>query len=254
VSSPSAHTATQRPFYAGHADAYDLLITDPAGPWVDAVHDRLVRAGRPAASILDAGCGTGRHAAGLIARGHHVDLVDASPALLARAAGRCPSARAFRADLCALSLDRTYHAVTCRGVLNDMVTDQERDAVLRSLAGALCGGGLLLLDVREEAASRERADGVPRTRTVEVGPGRTLTFTSTTTWRDGALHVEEHYDAGPGPGPSGRSSYRFVMRPWSRSELHRRLTRAGFGDIEIAGGAGRRTPDRLFVAAARMTY
>ena len=76
VTSHSAAVSRTRPFYARHAQAYDLLVTDPVEPWVQAVHERLVRAGRPATWILDAGCGTGRHAAALTALGHHVDLAE----------------------------------------------------------------------------------------------------------------------------------------------------------------------------------
>lgn len=83
MSSPSANVATKRPFYARHADAYDALITDPVDPWADAVHSHLARTGVACATLLDAGCGTGRHANGLIQRGHVVELLDASEELLA---------------------------------------------------------------------------------------------------------------------------------------------------------------------------
>jgi 2-polyprenyl-3-methyl-5-hydroxy-6-metoxy-1,4-benzoquinol methylase len=69
---------------------------------VEAVHERLLAGGWPSAVVLDAGCGNGRHAAALAARGHHVDLADASQRLLAQAASRNPSALAVHADLCAL--------------------------------------------------------------------------------------------------------------------------------------------------------
>jgi 2-polyprenyl-3-methyl-5-hydroxy-6-metoxy-1,4-benzoquinol methylase len=128
VSSDSAQVSETRPFYADHADAYDLLVTDPVEPWVEAVHERLVSRGWPSAVVPDAGCGTGRHAAALAAKGHRVDLADASARLLAQAAARHPSARALHVDLCTLSADTAYDAVMCRGVLNDMTTDAERDA------------------------------------------------------------------------------------------------------------------------------
>lgn len=227
----SARTSTERPFYAAHAAAYDQLITDPVEPWVEAVDARLPRGAR----VLDAGCGTGRHAAALIALGHRVDLADASVPLLGIAARRCPTARAHLADLCTLRLPSPYDAVTCRGVLNDMVTDAERDAVIRSLAGALAPGGRLLLDVREAEASRERADGVPHRR-----QAADLTFTATTTWADGLLQVHEQY---------GTTTYDFTMRPWTAGELIERLRAAGLRTIEIHPGAGRKTPDRLFVVA-----
>jgi SAM-dependent methyltransferase len=237
VASLSARTSSERPFYARHADAYDLLISEPVGPWVDAVHDRL----RSPCSVLDAGCGTGRHAAGLIARGHSVDLVDASAEL---------SARTFLADLCEMETPSVYDAVTCRGVLNDMITDQERTSAVRTLARSLAPGGLLFLDVREEQASRRRADGVPRSRQVDLGAGSALTFTACTTWSQGMLQVEEQYDLVAPGTPTQRSSYAFTMRPWTEQELRAVLGDCGLRNVEIGAGVGRRTPDRFFVVAS----
>jgi SAM-dependent methyltransferase len=146
VSSASARVSRARPFNADYAEAYNLLVTDPVEPWAEAVHDRLLAGGWPSAAVLDAGCGTGRHAAALAAKGHHVDLADTSERLLAQAASRNPSALALHADLCALAVSRKYQAVTCRGVLNDMTTDAERDAALQGLRRALSGSGVLMLD------------------------------------------------------------------------------------------------------------
>jgi SAM-dependent methyltransferase len=251
VRSPSARTSQSRPFYAEHAWAYDHLITDPTEPWVAAVHERLIRSDLSGASVLDAGCGTGRHAAALTARGYRVDLADASGELLRQAAGRCPSARTFQVDLCALEVEPTYQAVVCRGVLNDMTTDGERDAVLCSFAGSLREGGLVLLDVREKDKSRERADGPPHRQTVDLGGRKRMTFTSTSTWDAGLLLVREEYELAVDGEPSRLSSYEFVMRPWTRMELCERLVRAGFYDVVVEPGVGRRTDDRLFVTATR---
>lgn len=249
MSSASARVSRSRPFYADYAEAYDLLITDPVEPWVEAVHDRLLAGGWPSAVVLDAGCGTGRHAAALAAKGHHVDLADASERLLVQAASRNPSALALHADLCALAASGSYQAVTCRGVLNDMTTDAQRDAALRGLRGALSDGGMLMLDVREPEGSRRRADGVPRHRTADLGTRCVLQFTSTVTWKAGFLHVvEDHTLRMPG-GPAGYRRFNFVMRPWSAQEVRERLTASGFGHVEIGPGAGRATGDRLFVVA-----
>jgi SAM-dependent methyltransferase len=190
VVSSSARAVAERPFYALHAEAYDLLITDPVDPWVDAVHERLRSAGHSPAAVLDAGCGTGRHAAALIARGHRLDLADASAELLSQAAKRCPSARTILADLCEMTTPSTYDAVTCRGVLNDMITDRERRAAVGSLVGCLRPGGLLFLDVRAEQASRERADGTAHRR--QVDPRRRSTA---------RLHRTEHLEPGNDPRP-----------------------------------------------------
>lgn len=247
--SVSARVSRERPFYADYAEAYDLLVADPVKPWVEAVHERLVSGGWPSATVLDAGCGTGRHAAALAAKGHRVDLADASRQLLQQAEARNPFARTLHGDLCALASGVKYKAVTCRGVLNDMTVDAERDAVLRSLRGALSDGGVLLLDVRESGASRRRADGVPRHRTADLGARGVLEFTSTTTWDAGLLNVIEDYTLRLPDMPDDHRRYGFVMRPWSESELRERLAAAGFSRIDVGPGVGRATADRLFVVA-----
>jgi SAM-dependent methyltransferase len=249
VTSHSAEVSRTRPFYARHAQAYDFLVTDPVEPWVEAVHERLVHAGWPEALVLDAGCGTGRHAAALASLGHHVDLADAADDLLHQAADRCPGARIFHADLCSLDLQATYQAVTSRGVLNDIIADGDRNAVLRCFAASLLQDGLLFLDVREQRGSRERADGTPRHRTVQLTPDTNLDFATTVTWGAGLLHVHEQYTLRSAQQPAHESIYDFVMRPWTERELVQRLTAAGFHDIEIRPGVGRKTPDRLFVIA-----
>lgn len=183
MASRSATVAAKRPFYDLHADAYDSLIIDPVEPWVDAVDDRLRSAGLTSASILDAGCGTGRHAQALVERGHEVSLMDASSRLLAIASSRCPDSPAHHADICGPDLGETFEAITCRGVLNDLVMDEERDAALRSFAGLLRDGGMLLLDIRETAEARRRADGEWRRTEAALEDGTTLRFASRPRWR-----------------------------------------------------------------------
>jgi SAM-dependent methyltransferase len=253
VDSASARTSCERPFYALHADAYDLLITDPVGPWVDAVHETLAGLALSPASILDAGCGTGRHAAALIARGHRVDLMDASAELLTQAASRCPTATTTLADLCTMRVRPDYDAVTCRGVLNDMTGDEERTSAVRALAGSLVPGGVLFLDVRERQGSRRRADGVTRSRQVDLGAGGRLTFVSRTDWGRGLLQVEETYELTRPAAPTQRSRYRFTMRPWTERELRDVLEGCGLRMVRVGAGVGRRTPDRLFVVARHLS-
>lgn len=241
----SARVSAERPFYCQHADAYDLLITDPVEPWVDAVHDRLALG----ASVLDVGCGTGRHAAALISKGRRVDIADASRELLAQAGRRCPEARALLVDVCTMDLDTRYDAVTCRGVLNDMTTDEERESAIASMVACLRPGGLLFLDVREAESSRLRADGGERRVVADLGDDRELRFSTRTRWEHGLLLVEERYEIVADVRVTQESSYDFTMRPWSRAELSAVLRRNGLRHIDITNGVGRRTGDRLFVVA-----
>lgn len=252
MASPSVDVAAERPFYDRHADAYDALITDPVEPWVAAVDEALGAAGSKDAMVLDAGCGTGRHAAALIERGHEVMLLDASEALLRIARQRCPAAPALVSDLCAPALTGPFDAVVARGVLNDLVTDRERADALRAFAGLTRAGGVLVLDVREAAMSRDRADGTWRTKHADLPDGAHLRFDSRPTWSDGLIVVEERYELHDGRSePSEVSEFLFEMRPWARGEVQRLLSNVGYRHIEIRAGAGRRTHDRLLVTARR---
>jgi SAM-dependent methyltransferase len=59
----------------------------------------------PVGRALDAACGTGRHAAHLVERGHDVIGVDGSPEMLELARARVPGARFFEGDLRDLPVD-----------------------------------------------------------------------------------------------------------------------------------------------------
>lgn len=253
MSSRSAQVATERPFYAAHADAYDALITDPVEPWVAAVHDRLVSAGLQRARVLDAGCGTGRHARALAEKGHTISLLDASAELLAIARERCGESPVYLGDICNLSIDERFDAIICRGVLNDLVSDSERQLALDSFARTLLPNGLLVIDVREAAASELRADGRTRQSEVFLPDGSQLVFTSTPHWREGLIDVEEAYDLSAPGGALTAHSYSFQMKPWTTDELHERLERSGFDRITIQPGVGRRVPDRLLVVARKQS-
>ncbi|HWV50727.1 MAG TPA: class I SAM-dependent methyltransferase [Microbacterium sp.] len=214
------------------------------------VHEELAAAGIPRARILDAGCGTGRHASALIDRGHEVALLDASAELLAIASERCVSSTSYLGDLCEFaSIDR-FDAVVCRGVLNDLITDDERASALTVFSEVLRPDGVLVLDVRDAARSAV-LDGRTRSVDVELPSGVRLTFTSTPRWTAGRIEVDETYELVDQDGIHSSHAYAFEMRPWSSEELERRLVAVGLDRIEIKSGVGRRTSDRLFVVARK---
>lgn len=246
MTSQSASTARERPFYDAHAEAYDNFIADPVAPWIDAVEAALNARGLNDATLLDAGCGTGRHAAAFSTLGHRVTLLDASAKLLAIAARRCPASPAHHDDVCNPSLSGPFDVITCRGVLNDLTTDAERDDALRSFARLLRPGGLLALDVRDVERSRAGADGQPRTKTTTLNSGAVVTFTSRTVWKDDRLAVMERHEEVNPQGETHVHEYLFTMRPWTMDEVHDRLTCAGFTNVVEGPGVGGRS-DRLFI-------
>jgi SAM-dependent methyltransferase len=220
-----------RPFYSEFGWAYDLLVADPVDPWVEVVEQALRHRGIGLPGrLLDAGCGTGRHGAAFAARGHDVVLLEPAPELLAQARERVPGADALAATLAeAPLLDPPADAATCRGVLNDLVEDRDRDRALVALAAAVRPGGALVLDVRDRDATAARYTPSRSVRREADG----LTFTAHGRWDDvaGLVRVSERHEA------RGRvAEHDFVMRPWTEAELRERLERAGWRDVEVGEG------------------
>ena len=78
-----------RPFYHRFAWAYDMLVDEPVEERARAIAARLGDRGvSKSATLLDAGCGTGRYAVELAQLGFHVIGIDRSPELISVARGR----------------------------------------------------------------------------------------------------------------------------------------------------------------------
>jgi SAM-dependent methyltransferase len=231
---------SSRPFYGEYAWAFDLLIDRPVGQECAAITAWFSERGvRPGATLLDAGCGTGRYAGELARRGYAVEGVDRSAELIEtamqsrRGDGHSISFRV--GDLRALPVAR-YDGILCRGVLNDFVNDDARLSVFAAFAGALRRPGVLILDVREWEATRVRKLREPVFRKSVLTDRGKLTFTSTTDLdpeRQQLLLSETHSLVNEAGELS--SDYRFVMRCWTRTELESVFERAGFEAVTYFG-------------------
>ncbi|HEV8555768.1 MAG TPA: methyltransferase domain-containing protein [Actinophytocola sp.] len=105
------------------------------------VHDIL--AGLPPGRALDAACGTGRHAARLLDLGHQVVGVDTSPAMLAVARRKLPTADLRRGPLENLPVQNaTVDLVTCALALTHA---PDLTPVMREFARVLRPGGRIVL-------------------------------------------------------------------------------------------------------------
>jgi SAM-dependent methyltransferase len=245
---------SERPFYGSFAWAYDLLSDRPVAEACAFVAAVLAQQGIAAgARVLDAGCGTGRYTRTLASHGYRVTGVDRSEELLAGA--RRGGGRFVAADLIALPLRRACAGVLCRGVLNDVLEDDARRAVLRALAGALVDGGVLVLDVRDwDATVRAKGLRPIHERTVSTERG-TLTFRSETRLQPATrrLLISERHVLTAG-GESCTQAHEFVMGCWTRDELTARLIDAGFGTMVFHAGyiaPADEPPDRLVAVARR---
>ncbi|MGP8007251.1 MAG: class I SAM-dependent methyltransferase, partial [Acidimicrobiales bacterium] len=114
-------------------DRYQQCFDDLAGSGVH-VHGEadFVSALGPA-TVLDAGCGTGRVAIELAGRGFDVVGVDLDPSMLEVARAKAPSLRWVQADLAQLALGRTFDAVVLAGNVMIFVNPGTEGAVLTAL-------------------------------------------------------------------------------------------------------------------------
>jgi SAM-dependent methyltransferase len=96
------------------------------------------------ASVLDAGCGTGRIARELARRGADVVGVDLDEQMLSTARRKAPDLAWHRADLATIDLGRTFDVILLAGnVMIFLTPGTERD-VVSNLARHLAHDGLLI--------------------------------------------------------------------------------------------------------------
>ena len=96
------------------------------------------------ASVLDAGCGTGRVAIELAARGIEVAGVDVDGSMLARARDKAPDLTWVEADLIEVDLGRTFDVVVMAGNVMIFLAPGTEAPVVANLARHVAPGGSLV--------------------------------------------------------------------------------------------------------------
>lgn len=95
-------------------------------------------------SVLDAGCGTGRVAIELAARGVDVVGVDLDPPMLGQARAKAPHLDWVEADLCHIDLGRTFDVVAMPGNVMIFLCPGTETSVVANLARHVRPGGVLV--------------------------------------------------------------------------------------------------------------
>jgi SAM-dependent methyltransferase len=125
-------------------DAYEARFDQLAARGEDAHGEADLIASYAPASVLDAGCGTGRVAIELDRRGIEVVGVDLDDDMLAAARRKAAHIEWISADLAALALGRTFAAVAMPGnVLLFCRADQRADVVASCARHVEPGGRLI---------------------------------------------------------------------------------------------------------------
>jgi len=125
--------------YAGRFDALAATGVDVHGEAT--LCESLVA---PPATVLDAGCGTGRVSIRLASRGYAVVSVDIDASMLEVARARAPEQRWVEADLSALDLGETFDLVIAAGNILPLVAEGTEEAVVGRLGRHVVEGGLLV--------------------------------------------------------------------------------------------------------------
>ncbi|MFE9445764.1 class I SAM-dependent methyltransferase [Streptomyces sp. NPDC006602] len=110
---------------------------------------------KPAARILDAGCGTGRIAIRLAELGHDCTGVDVDPSMLAVARRDAPTQEWLLGDLArldALGLNPGFDLALAAGNVIPLLARGTESAVVRQLAAVLRPAGLLVTGMGLDAA------------------------------------------------------------------------------------------------------
>ena len=232
-----------------------VTLYDLAFPWSrDDDFFAAELAAEPARDVLDLGCGTGRLAIALAARGYAVTGVDpAGPSLaLAR---RKPGAGAvtwIEGSTGVLPADAFDAALMTSHVAQFFVTDDAFATALADLHRALRRGGRLIFDSRDPAARGwERWNPAASRRTLRLPAGGTcVTWTEVTSVVDGAVSGTQHYEFSDGDHRTATLTLRFR----TEAELRVVLGAAGLTVETIYGGWNREPighPDGEFLVVAR---
>ena len=142
------------------------MTTDPTNRWLqsrsvsgddyDATYERRAAAGEHVhgeadfvqrfapASVLDAGCGTGRVGRELARRGLDVVGVDVDAEMLATARRKAPDVEWRLADLASVDLGRAFDAIVMAGNVMIFLAPGSEQDVVSNLARHLRPGGVLI--------------------------------------------------------------------------------------------------------------
>lgn len=134
--------------FAAYSQYYDLLYRDKdyAGE-ARYVHE-LIEKHRPGArTVLDLGCGTGRHAALLAERGYELTGVDLSEEMLKVARATAPQLSFMQGDVRSVRLNRKFDVVASLfHVMSYQTTNADLRAALATLREHLSPGGMFVFD------------------------------------------------------------------------------------------------------------
>jgi ubiquinone/menaquinone biosynthesis C-methylase UbiE len=122
---------------------YGFLDYEEAVRRIDAI---LAREAPTAETLLDVGCGTGRHLE-LLRERYRVEGLDINPVMLESARDRCPGVQLHEADMADFSLEQRFDVITCLfSAIAYVRTEERMRAATLAMRRHLNPGGVLLVE------------------------------------------------------------------------------------------------------------
>jgi glycine/sarcosine N-methyltransferase len=241
-------TMEAREFYDALGGGYDVMVSWDERLRREEPFLRTVFADHGVAAVLDAACGTGRHAVAFARWGVRAAGADLSPAMIDRAREHASSAGVDVAwavagfgALAAAFPDRIgcFDAVTCLGnSLPHLADDAALEAALADMAAMLRPGGVLVVQDRNYdrvIAARDRFMPIA----ARGEPGDETLFLRITDFLDADRLMFTIVTLRHAGGTWSCSASSTPLRGIERSTLERALARAGFSAVDCFGSYAR---------------
>jgi SAM-dependent methyltransferase len=219
-----------------YAEIYDLLYAASGKDYLaeTAALVELIRRRTPGAgSVLDVACGTGEHLRHLRTGFGHVEGVEISAPMRARAAAKVPDVTVHLSDMRDVDLGRTFDAVLCLfSAIGCVRSEDELRATVARLAAHTRPGGVVI--VEPWLYPEQWREGNVST-TLGERDGRTVVQV-TNSHRDGRRSLIDSHVLVAGADGIAHFTNRHELMMFSPDEYADAFTRAGLRDVEFVDG------------------